>query len=182
MIVQDLPLILKDTTKINMADIETLYAVFKNDFIDNKVVLKIANINYTVTVKPNNKCSCPFTKEPKPERFWHIITTKEFDSKKRNNPCPADREKNRIYESARAKRIHWIKQTIDNISNQHIKYFYENNGVATHFIWDTKRFYIVIIKHLGKTENLLVTAYPVHKNKYRSYKSRLERYEKSTKK
>ncbi|MEA3228490.1 MAG: hypothetical protein U9P38_05380 [Campylobacterota bacterium] len=137
------------------------------------------NQEYTITVKPNNKCSCPFSKEPKPERFWHIITKKEYDSNKQNNPCPEDREKNRIYESARAKRIHWIKQTIDNIDDEHIKYFYENSGVPTHFIWDTKRFYIVLIKHLGKTENLLVTAYPVHKNKYRSYKSRFERYEKS---
>jgi hypothetical protein len=175
----DLPLILKNESQLNSEDIETLFDIFQNDFITNITVLKINNTDYTITAKPHNQCDCPFVGENKPERFWHIITKKEFDTKKRNNPCPDDKEKNRIYCSSRAKRIHWIKQTIDNSSDEHIKYFFENNSEPTHFLWDTKRFYIVIIKHLGNSENLLVTAYPVHKNKYRDYKNRLNRYEKN---
>lgn len=174
---QDLPLILSDETKINAVDIETLYKIFKKDFIDNQAILNINSINYIITVKPEINCDCPFAMGNKPERFWHIITKKEYDSKKRNNPCPEDKEKNRVYSASRAKRIHWIKQTIDNVANEHIKYFFEDYGEPTHFIWDTKRFFIVLIKHLGLTNNLLVTAYPVHKNKYRDYKARLKKYE-----
>lgn len=175
---QDLPLILSDETKLNTTDIEKLFQIFKKDFIESQTVLKISSVDYAITVKPNVVCNCPFSENEKPERFWHIITTKEFDCKKRNNPCPEDKEKNRVYSASRAKRIHWIKQTINNIEDEHIKYFFEDNGEPTHFIWDTKRFFMVLIKHLGKSQNLLVTAYPVHKNKYRDFKSRLNNYEK----
>lgn len=175
---QNLPLILSDETKLNSVDIEKLFGIFKQDFIDNQVVLKLSSVDYEITVKPNVVCNCPFSENKKPERFWHIITKKEYDSKKRNNPCPEDKEKNRVYSSPRAKRIHWIKQTIDNIDDEHIKYFFEDSDGPTHFIWDTKRFFMVLIKHLGKSQNLLVTAYPVHKNKYRDFKSRLNKYEK----
>ena len=175
---QDFPLILSDEAKINKTDIERLYQIFKKDFIDTQSVLKIASVDYVITVKPNTVCNCPFSEDKKPERFWHIITKKEFDCKKRNNPCPEDREKNRVYDVSRAKRIHWIKQTLNNMEDEHIKYFFEDNGEPTHFIWDTKRFFMVLIKHLGRSQNLLVTAYPVHRNKYRDFQKRLNRYEK----
>jgi hypothetical protein len=172
----DLPLVLKDEANLNPHDIEHIFAIFKRDFIDNTCILKLKGIHYKITVKPARKCACPFENEKKPERFWHIVTKKEFDSKKRNNPCPEDREKNRIFCTARAKRIHWVKQTIENIDKMHVEYFFEDNIAPTHFLWDTKRFYMVLIKHLGSTNTLLVTAFPVHKNKYRDYKKRLKRY------
>ena len=175
---QDFPLILSDEAKINKTDIERLYQIFKKDFIDTQAVLKISSVDYIITVKPNVVCNCPFLEDKKPERFWHIITKKEYDCKKRNNPCPEDKEKNRVYDVSRAKRIHWIKQTLDSVEQEHIKYFYEDNGEPTHFIWDTKRFFMVLIKHLGRSQNLLVTAYPVHRNKYRDFQKRLNRYEK----
>jgi len=175
--VQNNPLILENESEFNTNNIEKLFDIFKNDFIDNKVILTIAGQNYTITTKPNQTCKCPFAMQEKSERFWHIITKKEFDTQKRNNPCPDDKEKNRVFCPARAKRIHWIKQTIENIGQEHIKYFCEINKQTTHFIWDTKRFYIVLVKELGKSQNLLVTAYPVHKNKYRDYKKRLKKYE-----
>ncbi len=175
---QDFPLILSDETKANEKDIEKLFQIFKSDFIDTQAVLTINLVKYVITVKPNVVCKCPFSLEKKPERFWHIITKKEYDCKKRNNPCPEDKEKNRVYSASRAKRIHWIKQTLDSIGQEHIKYFFEDNKEPTHFIWDTKRFFMVLIKHLGRSQNLLVTAYPVHKNKYSDFKSRLNRYEK----
>jgi len=174
-----MPLILKDEAQINCEDIEMLFEIFTNDFILNEAVLGLNGSNYTITVKPECKCSCPFSKDEKPERFWHIITTKEPNYKKRNNPCPENAEKARAYSGSRAKRIHWIKQIIENSTDDHIEYFFENNGKPTHFLWDTKRFYMVLIKRLGNSENLLVTAYLVHKNEYRKYKKRLERYRKS---
>jgi len=176
--VQDFPLMLSDETKLNETDIKKLFEIFKNDFIDNQTILHINSVSYVITVKADVVCNCPFSEDKKPERFWHIITKKEYDCKKRNNPCPEDKEKNRVYDVSRAKRIHWIKQTLDSVEKEHIKYFYEDNGEPTHFIWDTKRFFMVLIKHLGGSQNLLVTAYPVHKNKYRDFKSRLNRYEK----
>lgn len=175
---QDFPLMLSDETKLNETDIKKLFEIFKNDFIDNQTILHINSVSYVITVKADVVCNCPFSEDKKPERFWHIITKKEYDCKKRNNPCPEDKEKNRVYDVSRAKRIHWIKQTLDSVEKEHIKYFYEDNGEPTHFIWDTKRFFMVLIKHLGGSQNLLVTAYPVHKNKYRDFKSRLNRYEK----
>jgi hypothetical protein len=174
--IDDLPLVLKDEVNLNPHDIEHIFAIFKRDFIDDTCILKLKGVDYKITVKPESKCACPFENKKKPERFWHIITKKEFDSKKRNNPCPEDREKNRIFCTARAKRIHWIKQTIENIDKTHIEYFFEDNSAPTHFLWDTKRFYMVLIKHLGNTNTLLVTAFPVYKNKYRDYKKRLKKY------
>ncbi|MGM0518371.1 MAG: hypothetical protein ACQERD_01865 [Campylobacterota bacterium] len=177
----ELPLVLSDETKCNSKDIEALFEIFKNDFIDGVAILNLDKADYTITVKPDICCDCPYQKDKKPERFWHIITKKEFDTKKKNNPCPEDKEKNRAYDVARAKRIHWIKQTIENIDEEHIKYFCEGGKQLTHFLWDTKRFYIVLIKHLGKSKNLLVTAFPVHQNKYRDYKARLKKYKKKMK-
>lgn len=171
--IDELPLILKDELNLNPQDIENVFSIFKRDFINNICILKIEEIEYIITVKPDNKCDCPFKNEKKPERFWHIVTKKEFDYQKRNNPCSEDREKNKTFCTARAKRVHWIKQTIQNIDKDHIEYFFED---STHFLWDTKRFYMVLIKHLGYTDTLLLTAFPVHKNKYRDYKKRLKRY------
>lgn len=175
-----LPLVLSDDTCLNTTDIEKVFSIFRDDFILNKVVLNIDSVDYTVTVKESLTCACPHGGVDKPERFWHIVSKKEYDTSKQNNPCQNMREKQRVYCSARAKRIHWIKETIEGLfrKDEHIKYFSEDNGMLTHFLWDTKRFYIVLIKHLGKSDALLVTAYPVHKNKYRDYMSRLKKYEK----
>lgn len=170
----EFPLILSDETKVNSADIERLFGIFKNDFIDTIVTVTIDGSENSIFVKPDVVCHCPFGNTHKPERFWHIITKKEYEGKKKNNPCPDDRERNRAYDPSRAKRIHWIKQTIENIGKDEIKYFFEED---THFLWDTKRFYMVLIKHLGLSKNLLVTAYPVHQNKYREFKRKLKKYE-----
>lgn len=175
-----IPLILTNETILNTQDIEKVYAIFKRDFIDTTTYLSINQTSYKVSAKPHRICVCPFNNAQKPERFWHIITSKELSTTKKNNPCPADRERNRAYSGARAKRVHWIKQTIDNLNTQeHIKYFYEDDQEPVHFLWDTKRFYMVLVKQLGQTDSLLVTAFPVHKNKYRDYKIRLNRYEKN---
>jgi hypothetical protein len=50
--VQDFPLMLSDEAKINKIDIEKLYQIFKNDFIDTQAVLKISSVDYIITVKP----------------------------------------------------------------------------------------------------------------------------------
>jgi hypothetical protein len=177
---ESFPLVLTNASCLNGVDIERIFEIFKNDFMDNRVILTVEEIAYEITVKENVTCSCPFTGDSKPERFWHIITKKEFDAKKQNNPCSKDKEKKRVYCSFRARRVHWIKEIIDGFGKEeHIKYFCEDNGAKTHFLWDTKRFYIVLIKHLGRSNNLLVTAYSVHKNKYRDYQKRLKKYEKS---
>lgn len=177
---ESFPLVLSDANCLNATDIEQIFTIFENDFIINRATLRIDNIDYEITVKENETCSCHYTGIDKPERFWHIITTKEFDSRKQNNPCSKDKEKKRAYCSFRAKRVHWIKEIIDGLSSEeHIKYFCEDNRTKTHFLWDTKRFYIVLIKHLGRSNNLLVTAYSVHRNKYRDYQKRLKKYEES---
>ena len=177
-----LPLSLKNESCLNKIDIEELFKIFKNDFISNQAIFTLDEIDYIITVKELVTCNCPYGGKDKPERFWHIISKKELEQKKQNNPCRNDREKSRAYCPARAKRIHWIKETIDGFikGEEHIKYFMEDKGSITHFLWDTKRFYIVLIKQLGKSGTLLVTAYPVYKNKYRDYRARLRKYEKKS--
>lgn len=115
------PLMLQNETALNSVDIKAIFAIFENDFITNTVLLSGCPID----VKPDKKCRCPFGNGDKPERFWHIITEKEHNNKKKNNPCQDEPEKNRRYSPARAKRIHWIKPILESYAdNPDIKIFF----------------------------------------------------------
>lgn len=174
---------LYNPSEFNSVDIEFLYDKFKEDFIINKAFLENIQkgIKYKLTVKENILCECPFTGEKKPERFWHIITKEEINKKKKNNPCPNE-EIHRSYDSARAKRIHWIKIVINNWEiNSDIVHFYEKKGTKSSLIiWHTKKDFVVVIRKLSNSsDKFLVTSYLVYKDSRKRFWNKFEKYKKS---
>lgn len=176
---------LKNPYVLNREDIESLYEQFKSDFIDNVVILTDGSKSYPIDVKAHVVCDCPFEGSSKAERFWHIITKKEDDTSKRNNPCPEELEKNRIYCNARASRIHWIRYLIENwrddVGHPSIKTYYQEHGTRESrlIIWDMSRDFLIVIKKLDRNfEKFLVTSYIVHGNKKKRFEKELKRYEK----
>lgn len=175
---------LKKKDVLNSEDIESLYQIFKQDFIDNTMMLTKGSTSYPIDVKVSVSCDCPFEGDKKEERFWHIITKKEDDNKKCNNPCPNAQEKNRIYCYARASRIHWIKYLIENwqdqIGHPLIKSYYQEHGTRKSrlIIWDMSKDFLIVIKKLDNIlERFLITSYIVHRNRKDRYKKELKRYE-----
>jgi len=169
-------------TTLNPTSIKELFAIFKRDFIDNETYLSKEEQHYLVNVKKENCCPCPFGNTPKPERFWHIITKDEYNPRARNNPCLNEKEKNRKYDSARAKRIHWIKIIIDNWQNdKDIKHFYQRRGNKRNLIiWHTKRDFLIIIrKESNSSDRFLISSYLIFRSEIRRYEKQLKEYEKN---
>jgi len=168
-----------EITTLNEANIEKLFEIFRKDFIDNQTILQKGATSFVIDVKANKICPCPFTKEDKPERFWHIITKEEKRAKHKNNPCPDRFERNRKYDEARAKRIHWIKILIDNWqSDTDIKHFYQRRQSRTTLvIWHTTKDFIVIVRKLSNTnDKFLVSSYLVYRSEIRRYEKQLKEY------
>ena len=174
--------ILNDTNNFDRETIEKLFDIFKNDFIENDTCLKKGRISFIIDIKKNIVCPCTFENgEPKPERFWHIITNEKIKSNHKN-PCPSH-ENNRGFDKARAQRIHWIKIIIDNWQNEEdIKYFYEKvKGKETLHIWHIKKDFIVLIrKESNSSSRFLVSTFLIYKNQRQRYRKRLRKFEENT--
>jgi len=165
---------------LNITGIETLFTIFKKDFIDNETYLIKDTQSYFINVKKDNCCPCPFGNTPKPERFWHIITKDEHNPRVRDNPCLNNKEKNRKYDVARAKRIHWIKIIIDNWqSDEDIKHFYQRRGNKVNLIlWHSdKDFLIIIRKESNSSDRFLISSYLIYRSEIRRYEKQLKEYE-----
>lgn len=174
-------MILSGVELFNEKTVELLFKYFDDDFISNNTYLSNWNQKYKIDIKSNIVCGCPFGNIKKPERFWHIVTKKEEQKSKCNNPCPAPENK-RVYDAARAKRIHWIKPLIENwLSDSSIVHFYEKlSGRETLHIWHTKLDFLVIVRRESKSSNrFLVSTYLVHRNQRQRYRKRWEKYEKN---
>jgi len=166
---------------LNEINIEKLFDIFRKDFIDNQTILQKGSTSFMIDVKADKICPCPFTKEDKPERFWHIITKEEKRGNHRNNPCPDRFERNRKYDESRAKRIHWIKILIDNWqSDEEIKHFYQRRQSRTTLvIWHTAKDFLIIIRKLSNTnDKFLVSSYLVYRSEIRRYEKQLREYNK----
>ncbi|MEG1583102.1 MAG: hypothetical protein RR344_04045 [Cetobacterium sp.] len=138
--------------------IETLYEVFKNDFIDN-----LTYLNKTIFIDPRSK----FKTDDKENVFWHIITR--------------DHEKNgiRSLDLDRGIRIGWIKPVIVNCHCESIKKFYykESNNKIRLYLWLYEKDFVVILQKLGKTSTYLVTSFYIDQTyKRETYKNRFENY------
>ena len=157
-------------------NIEFAHKVFKNDFVDNTCYLTVSTNTYPITVKTMEVCVCPFGNGSKEKRFWHLITKKEDDRKKRNNPCPEDTERNRSFCNARAKRIHWVKYLIDNWqSDPEIVHYYQGIDLV---IWHKRMDFLIVLKKLTNTlDKFLVTSYLVFRNKRKRYQKEFDKYE-----
>lgn len=175
------PLISMNINTFNSKGIAELFLIFKNDFLDSQPLLQLDGRTYIIMVDKRNTCSCPFTGSNKCERFWHIVTTSRNSNKKnRCNPCPDKYEKRRKYDSARAKRIHWIKPIIEECeSNINIKHFFQKRGNKTSLVlWHTVSNFVVIIRKIGKVDTkFLVTSYLIYQNQVHKYKKQLKEYE-----
>jgi len=165
---------------LNKEGIEKLFNIFKRDFIDNQTILQKEDISFDIDVKADKLCPCPFGNNvSKPERFWHIITITENKVKHKNNPCPDKIEKNRKYDEARAKRIHWIKILIDNWqTDDDIEYFYQKRENKVNLIiWHIKKDFLVIIRKLSHTnDKFLVSSYLIYRSEIRRYEKQLKEY------
>ena len=174
-------IILPNVETFNEKTVELLFNNFKRDFIDSLTYLANDKLSYKIDIKKEITCDCPFGNAKKPERFWHIITKKEDNKTKCNNPCPYPENK-RVYDSARAKRICWIKPIIENwLKDSDIVHFYEKlSGKETLHIWHRKLDFLVIIrKESNKSNRFLVSTYLVYKNQRQRYRKRWEKYEKN---
>jgi len=98
---------------LNRVGIEELFTIFKEDFMENETYLRKDTQDYFINVKKEICCPCPFGNINKPERFWHMVTKETQNRRVRNNTSSDEKEKKRTYDSARAKRIHWVKILID---------------------------------------------------------------------
>lgn len=173
-------IILNDVEKFNANTIQKLFKIFEQDFILNKTYLQKNCTKFLIDVKEKIICPCPFKNQEKPERFWHLITNEKSQSKHKN-PCPFP-ENSRKYDTARAKRIHWIKIIIENWqTDKNIQYFYEKiRGKETLHIWHiTYDFLIVIRKESNSSNRFLVSTFLIYKNQKHRYKNRLKRYKES---
>lgn len=161
-------------------NIEFLYEIFKKDFIDCTCSISFNSTYFNITVKPNQTCICPFDKSEKAKKFWHVITKKENDRVKKNNPCPDEQEKNRTFCINRARRIHWIKDLINNWQiDKDIVHYYQTKIDGTDLIiWHTKLDFLIVVKKTSNiSDKLLVTSYIVFKDKKKRYEKEYKKYE-----
>jgi hypothetical protein len=161
--------------------ISELYDYFKADFLDLDLKIEKENISYDIDVKVNETCPCPFFHDEKQERFWHIITTDiNVHKNTKINPCVAPKEKNRKYDKARAKRIHWIKPIIEQWqSDDEIQHFYQKRGNKINLIlWHTTKSFLVVIRKLSNnSDRFLVSSYLVYTDQVHKYKKQLKEYD-----
>gem|GEM_PF-1327763 len=165
---------------LNVTSIEELFTIFKKDFIDNETYLTKDTQSYFINVKKDSCCPCPFGKTPKPERFWHIITKDERNPRARNSPCLDTKEKNRKYDVARAKRIHWIKIIIESWqTDEKIKHFYQKRGNKVNLIlWHSEKDFLIIIrKESNSSDRFLISSYLIYRSEIRRYEKQLKKYE-----
>lgn len=169
---------------LNNQGIDILFEIFKRDFIDSRTYLTNGTNSYQINVNETNVCPCPYGNGEKPEKFWHVITRDKNNSQKSNNPCPDEHEKKRVYDKARAKRIHWIKEIIDNwLSNNDIVFFYQTRGTRQNnlIIWHKKEKFIVIVRKISNTSTrYLVSSYILHDSEEYRYEKQLKNYIKNS--
>ena len=134
--------------------LEKLYAIFKRDFIDDKVFYKDLKVIYDQRKIDGDK----------EEAFWHLITRE-------------DPKAGRIPEYDRAKRLPWIKPTIENHQHPDIKVwdYLEGNRRIRVYLWIENYDYVVILeKQRGKRKHLivLITAFYVVERKKKDLERR----------
>ena len=163
--------------------VSELFTIFKSDFVDSPLSISKNNISYIIDVKPHITCTCPFVSDEKAEKFWHLITT-DIDANRTNriNPCTSPKEKKRRYDSARSKRMHWIKPVIMKWQVEpNIKHFYQKRGNKVNLVlWYTNRNFAVIIRKLShSSDRFLVSSYLIYETEVYRYKKQLKEYENS---
>jgi hypothetical protein len=140
--------------------IEQIYQVFKNDFIDNQLIIDGKKIKIIL-----DKSNIPAFRSY-PETFVHIITRKSYYSGKRS------------FEPERANRIHWIKEILFQKNDKRIKFFkwQDQNRITKDHYWFEEGNFMVVLKKISK-DLIIVTAFCVDKLEIAKYKKRYYQYQ-----
>ena len=137
--------------------IESLYEVFRNDFIQNRAKHLGRDVAYNGVI---NQFS-----QGKVEGFWHVIT--RDDSTRRD----------RLIDYRRAERLPWARPLMEKPYNNEIRFFFYDEGDSRkgirHYIWLENHKYVVILQR-KKSHYIWVTAFYVEEWKHEDLKRRFE--------
>ncbi len=156
--------LLIDTLSFDPTDdeLKQIYKIFKNDFIDSQVFIDDKKIKIIL-----EKSRIPEFRDY-PETFVHIITRKSPYSGKRN------------FEPARANRIHWIKEIIQQRNDARIKYFkwLDADNILKEHYWFEEGDFMIVLKEVSK-DLMIITAFCVDETEKTKYKKRYRQYQTS---
>ncbi|MDC5133985.1 hypothetical protein OHW36_16360 [Acinetobacter baumannii] len=129
--------------------VDHFYYFFKRDFIDSNTHLEQIYIN------PRKD----ELEDGKQKVFWHLTT--RTDSVWQQNGKQKVKVVERYPDLKRATRICWIKEIIENYTDDHIKYFYSKHhtGKIRLYLWAYDHDFLVILQKLGRSESILVTSF-----------------------
>lgn len=156
-----------DATEI----IDTLYAIFRRDFIANDTYLA-----KQIYIDPR----CHRKDEGKEIDFWHL-TSREIKEKVWENRKPVWKVVDRYPDFDRASRLEWVKQILTNHDHECIKLFYHKETDKKRnirlYLWAYQEDFVVILQKLGRTTSFLVTSFYVdHSGKRRDFEKRYQNY------
>lgn len=153
--------------------IDFLYAIFHRDFVAHKTTLA----NYIYINPKSHQLD-----DGKEKVFWHL-TTKED----KRWECDVNGHKTlvnygRLTDFGRACRLEWVRQILENHTDNTIKYFYHKESTGNKnirlYLWAFDDDFVVILEKLGKSQAFLVTSfYITHAEKRKDYQKRYEIYQ-----
>lgn len=145
---------------LNDSTYDFLYHFFVRDFIKTRTCL-----NGVIYINPRSNIK----EDGKEKVFWHLVTSDQY----------INGEKQRLLDTFRAERLHWVKLMIDQFTHESIKMFYyieENNKIRL-YLWAYEKDFVVILQKLGNKDAYLVTSFCIKYAKKRAdFKKRHEDY------
>lgn len=150
--------------------VQTLYAVFKQDFVDGSPRYRSRPVWHDRRVAPDDTYGFE-------EGFWHLITSNQ----RKRNSTTGKIEKERVPEFQRAARLPWSRPTIDNDTEPEVlSWDYEQDTkkgtVVRTYIWLKDHDFVVILERQTKRKGdifMLITSFYIdHKAKRRDLESR----------
>ena len=141
--------------------LDELFNIYKSHF--HEEIVNIRGAKLKVKIHPYNpqKDHLPDFYANYYEKFVHLITRKNYKTKRRE------------FQPERAVRIHWIKVVLENYESNLITYFKfkEADGSIWDYFWYKKKNYMVILEKIN-SEFLLITAFCVDKDNQLYYKKK----------
>ncbi|KAA5537046.1 hypothetical protein F0919_05065 [Taibaiella lutea] len=141
--------------------VDELYQIFREDFIDNPIILNGKKVK---VIMKNSKiaqysCYC--------ETFTHLITKREGQF--------------RLYTCERAEKIHWIKPIIEAHPCSDILYYkwQDNNGICKEHFWHISKKFMVVLRDIDE-DSRIVTAFCVEDDSAVTYYDRFKAYKAGT--
>lgn len=135
---------------------KSLYAIFKRDFEDNP------GLNFR-----GKKINPIKGKEPEMQTLFTHLTT-VIDDKK---------ERNRIFETQRSLRLHWIRHHLEEKKMENMKVFsvQDTDGIRTYILDEDEHYVIVLAPYRNFQEYYLLTAYHLEGRNFEKIKKKYQR-------